>query len=85
MLLYDHKKKQTFALDESGSDGMFSMFYNYSPAIMDDGHSVVCWVSPDVIRMYKEYGRIPNNELFREAVKDITEESNPLLVVFTFK
>ena len=85
MLLYDHKKNQTFALDESGSDGMFSMFYNFSPAIMDDGHSVVCWVSPDVIRMYKEYGRIPNNELFMEAIKDYTEESNPLLVVFTFK
>ena len=26
-----------------------------------------------------------NNELFREAIKDYTEESNPLLVVFTFK
>ena len=85
MLLYDHKKKQTFALDESGSDGMFSLFYNYTPAIMDDGHSLVCWVNPSVVRLYEEYGRSPNNELFREAIKDYTEESNPLLVVFTFK
>ena len=85
MLVYDHRKKQTFAVDETGDDGVFSSFFNFSCAVMDDGHSIACWVSPDVIRSFLQYGRIPDNELFRKAVSEMDDESNPILLVFTFK
>ena len=71
--------------DETGDDGVFSSFFNFSCAVMDDGHSIACWVSPDVIRSFLQYGRIPDNELFRKAVSEMDDESNPILLVFTFK
>ena len=85
MCIYYHKKKQTFAVDDSGDDGVFRSFFNFSCAVMDDGHSIACWVSPEIIRSYLQYGRLPDNELFRKAVSEMDDDSNPILLVFTFK
>ena len=83
-LLYDHKKKQTFALEESDDEPLFSYYFGLN-AVMDDGHSIVTWNTASMVKYREEHGSEIDNDLLREACKDLTEESNPLLFVFTLK
>lgn len=84
-LLYDHRKKQTFALTELDDDPLFSCYFRFTEAVMDDGHSIVSWNNAGTVLMHERLGPEIDNGLLKEACKGLTEESNPLLFVFTFK
>ncbi len=84
-LLYDHRKKQTFVLTELEDDLLFSYYFRFTEAVMDDGHSIVSWNNAGTVLMHERLGPEIDNGLLKEACKGLTEESNPLLFVFTFK
>lgn len=84
LLLYDHKKKQVFELEVSDDEPLLSYYFSLN-AVMDDGHSIVTWNSASMVKYREEHGPEIDNELLKEACKGLTEESNPLLFVFTLK
>lgn len=84
LLLYDHKKKQVFELEVSDDEPLLSYYFSLN-AVMDDGHSIVTWNSASKVKYREEHGPEIDNGLLKEACKGLTEESNPLLFVFTFK
>ena len=84
LLLYDHKEKQVFELEVSDDEPLLSYYYSLN-AVMDDRHSIVTWNSASMVKYREEHGPEIDNELLKEACKGLTEESNPLLFVFTFK
>lgn len=84
LLLYDHKKKKIFELEVSDDEPLLSYYFSLN-AVMDDGHSIVTWNSASMVKYREEHGPEIDNELLKEACKGLTEESNPLLFVFTFK
>lgn len=81
ILIYDHKSKRTFVLDEY-ADPLF-YFFNIPDALIGNNCVAVCQ-NASFVKSRQNMALESGNELLIEACKDLSVDSNPVLFIYNF-